>query len=199
VNLDAIVIGLGNPGSRYAWTRHNAGFLALDWLVDDLGQAWEQSGSVSKATRAYVCKTNWNSKNVLLLKPQTFMNLSGESLRGLFSFGSHLRSLPLIVLHDEIDLPFGKLRCKVGGSDAGHNGLKSIREHLGHGDFYRVRLGVGRPTDGTTPVADHVLQPFVEAEEPALKAMIEKSLKVCELLLDNKLSEAQELAAKSQA
>jgi len=157
--VDWLVVGLGNPGSRYAGTRHNIGFevanaLAASW---DLPAARKKFGGLLTEGRAGV-----GGPRVAVLLPQTYMNDSGGSVgpaRGAYK-------LPLervLVIHDEIDLPFGEVRTRVGGGLAGHNGLKSLRRHLGGPDFTRVRVGVGRP-DTTDPdlVAAYVLGPFRE-------------------------------------
>jgi len=157
--VDWLVVGLGNPGSRYAGTRHNIGFevanaLAASW---DLPAARKKFGGLLTEGRAGV-----GGPRVAVLLPQTYMNDSGGSVgpaRGAYK-------LPLervLVIHDEIDLPFGEVRTRAGGGLAGHNGLKSLRRHLGGPDFTRVRVGVGRP-DTTDPdlVAAYVLGPFRE-------------------------------------
>ena len=196
MNADAIVVGLGNPGPRYAFTRHNIGFIALDVLAQDFGASF----TASRKWNALECLITWKDKKVLLLKPQTFMNLSGDSLRAVYAQHNHLRDKPIIVLHDEVDIPMGRLRVKMGGGDAGHNGLKSLRSVLGHGDFYRVRMGVGRPVQGShIELADYVLQPFSKEEQPSLMLLIERSLKSTELLLEDQLQKAQEFSAKDPA
>jgi PTH1 family peptidyl-tRNA hydrolase len=202
--VDAVIVGLGNPGPRYAFTRHNIGFLALDVLARQLNFSFESSSPEAKRFKADYAQTSWAGKNVILLKPQTFMNLSGESLRMLYERRSDLRPppggqgpVPLIVLHDEADLPFGKVRVKLGGGDAGQNGLRSIRSALGHGDFYRVRLGVGRPPpESKLDLADWVLQSFSRDDEKALMEELERGLNVVEALLTKDLNAALTAASK---
>lgn len=192
MNADAVVVGLGNPGPRYAFTRHNAGFIALDLLAQEMGASFANN----RKLKAEECTIAWGSHRVLLLKPQTFMNLSGESVQALYSQYNHLREKPLIVLHDEVDIPFGQVRAKLGGGDAGHNGLKSLRQCLGHGDYYRVRIGVGKPLQGSPiPLADHVLAQFGDNERELLAKMLLRSLDITELLLNKDLEKAQRLAA----
>ncbi len=144
-----MVAGLGNPGPTYQWTRHNAGFLFLDRL------AHLENISISRKTFSAL-SGEWNcaGHRLVLLKPQTFMNLSGNSIMQALQF----HKLPisnLIVVHDELDLPFGVVRFKQGGGHGGHNGLRSIMENLGKGDFIRLRIGIGRPLQGDS--TGHVL------------------------------------------
>ena len=147
-------MGLGNPGPRYEYTPHNVGFLAADALA----QRWDLPRFKKKfAGELSEGRTGPGGPRVALLKPQTYMNEAGRSVgpaRGSFKLGLDR----LLVLHDEIDLPFGEIRVRLGGGLAGHNGLKSLKRELGGTDFHRVRIGVGRP-DSTDPdtVAAHVL------------------------------------------
>ena len=149
-----LVVGLGNPGPEYETTKHNAGFLAVDQCAKDLRRA--------PKCRALVQHID----DVTFAKPTTFMNLSGESVT---AFG--VPPERIVVIHDELDLPAGKVRVKLGGNENGHNGLKSITEHLGTRDYVRVRVGIGRPPKGT-PVPDWVLGPLSgnEAIETAAEA-----------------------------
>jgi PTH1 family peptidyl-tRNA hydrolase len=137
-----VVVGLGNPGRRYEKTRHNAGYLVVDELARRHGGSWR---SKKKAEAAEV---GFGLENVRLLKPTTFMNNSGSALGGI-------RAGDMIVVHDELDLPVGTVRVKVGGGAGGHNGLRSIINQLGP-DFIRVRIGIGRPPEGVS-VTDYVL------------------------------------------
>ena len=154
---DWLIVGLGNPGSRYEGTPHNAGYavareLARRW---DLGEPKKKFNGLFSEGRATVGEPPWPRVAVLL--PQTFMNVAGDSASP--AVGATRVSLDrVLVLHDEIDLPFGEIRTRLGGGLAGHNGLKSLKARLGSPDFHRVRIGVGRP-DSTDPelVAAHVL------------------------------------------
>jgi PTH1 family peptidyl-tRNA hydrolase len=193
--LNAIIVGLGNPGSRYALTRHNVGFLFLDHLAKKAGVSF----SNSRKWKAEYAEIQFRSLNLFLLKPQTFMNLSGESLRALYQDQCHLKDplCRLIVAHDEVDLPFGRIRVKMGGGDAGHNGLRSLRGILGHGDFERLRLGVGRPPLGSPiELGDYVLQAFSGEEQSHLPSLFEKSETLIELLATDQLALAQNKAAE---
>jgi PTH1 family peptidyl-tRNA hydrolase len=144
-----IVAGLGNPGPTYQWTRHNAGFLFLDRL------ATRENCTLSKKSFSALCgEWQYAGHRLILLKPQTFMNLSGIAVMQALQF--HKLSLAnLIVIHDELDLPFGVIRFKNGGGHGGHNGLRSIMENLGKGDFIRLRIGIGKSLHGDT--TGHVL------------------------------------------
>jgi peptidyl-tRNA hydrolase, PTH1 family len=153
-SLDALVVGLGNPGPEYAATRHNLGFMVTDRLAGSWSASWRSkfSGRLAEARDGDL--------RVALLQPQTYMNLSGRSVAAAMRFYK-LEPSALVVVHDEIDLALGDVRAKFGGGLAGHNGLRSLREQLGTADFARVRIGVGRPERGEQiPVADWVLRPF---------------------------------------
>ncbi|MDO5083225.1 aminoacyl-tRNA hydrolase [Arachnia propionica] len=159
-----LVVGLGNPGPTYAPTRHNVGFWAVDDLADRLGVRF----SLAKGQRAEVAAAHLDGEHrVLLVKPTTFMNESGAAVAAVARF----HKVPpdrVIVIHDELDLEPTRLRLKLGGGDNGHNGLKSIRAHLGTGDFLRIRVGIGRPP-GRQPAADHVLARMRPAELDAMR------------------------------
>jgi PTH1 family peptidyl-tRNA hydrolase len=179
-SADFLIVGLGNPGRRYAATRHNAGFEVADALSDrwDLPRARERFGGLITAGRIRP-----GGPRVAILLPQTFMNESGNAAgpaRG--SLGVPLDHV--IALHDEIDLPFGEIRTKIGGGVAGHNGLKSLDRGLGSRDFQRVRIGVGRP-DSTDPeiVSRHVLGRFEEADDE-VRELIEDAAAETEHLID---------------
>lgn len=156
-----LVVGLGNPGAEYAATRHNIGFVAIDRLA----QRVSGGTNFSKKFHGEVSQINLDGENILLLKPQTFMNLSGKSVQAAMAFYK-VPPQQLIVLHDEIDLPLGKLRIKQGGGANGHNGIKDIDQMVGP-DYWRIRLGVGRATDGRD-TADYVLSRFAPDEQPLL-------------------------------
>ena len=173
------MVGLGNPGARYAGTRHNVGFAIADLLASrwDLGKAKERY-----AGRYADGRTGPDGPRVAVLLPQTFMNDAGRSAgpaRGALK-------LPLervLVLHDEIDLPFGEVQARVGGGLAGHNGLKSLKEGLGSPDFHRIRVGVGRPqTTDPDIVSKYVLGRFEEPEEQ-VRALVERAADEAERLV----------------
>lgn len=148
-----LVVGLGNPGPRYEVTRHNAGFMVVDHLAESLRATYwrDEAGARTAAVRV-------GDDDVVLAKPQSFMNVSGNSVSRLVEH----YEVPLdrlIVVHDDIDLPAGSVRVKAGGGHGGHNGLRSLHQRLGSGDYLRVRVGVGRPPGRQDP-ADYVLEPM---------------------------------------
>ncbi len=146
-----LIAGLGNPGSKYEETRHNAGF----FLVDELARSFSASFSPEKKFQGDIARTTIGSCDVRLLKPTTFMNLSGESVQAVASF-YRIEAREILVAHDELDIPPGTVKLKQGGGHGGHNGLRDIINHLGR-DFWRVRLGIGHPGDAKK-VASFVLQ-----------------------------------------
>jgi PTH1 family peptidyl-tRNA hydrolase len=171
-----VLVGLGNPGPQYAHTRHNAGFLFTDLVHKAYGfPTWKKQfdGLVSKGKVA--------GYDVLLLQPQTFMNLSGRSVQAACAFYK-IPPAQVWAIHDELDLALGKTKYKFGGGDAGHNGLKSITAALG-ANYHRLRLGIGRPT-GPQPVEDYVLQNFSAAETEIFKPLLEKLTKALPTFLE---------------
>ena len=157
-----LVAGLGNPGAEYAKTRHNAGFMLVDALADKLGvDDWRERYD------AMVLETRIGTEKVLLVKPITYMNESGRAIGPLLSWYK-LGPEDLIVAHDDMDLPVGTIRIRKKGSAGGHNGIKSILEHVGDEHFARVRIGIGRPLPGWT-VIHHVLAPFLPEDLPKIK------------------------------
>jgi len=156
-----LIIGLGNPGKKYELNRHNIGFLAIDYLVDTF-----KASKISSKFKGELFKSN----EFLFLKPTTFMNLSGESVRLVKDFYK-IPNEEIIVIHDDIDLKVGALRFKKGGSSGGHNGLKSIDKHIGN-DYYRVRIGVGRP-ERKEEVVNYVLSDFNNDELECVKKNFE--------------------------
>lgn len=155
-----IIIGLGNPGTKYANTRHNMGFKAIDSIAGSL------SADVSKSKfKALIGETNISGKKVLLVKPQTFMNLSGESAREVVNFYK-VPNDHIIVIYDDIDLPLGSIRIRKGGGPGGHNGMKSMINCLGFKDFPRIRIGVG--SNKGENLIDHVIGKVSSNEQKAL-------------------------------
>ena len=147
-----LVVGLGNPGKEYAGTRHNMGFDVIDRLAGEYN-----TGSFSKFGKSLAGKGMIGDCKVILLKPQTYMNLSGEAVREAVDFYKIDHKTQLIVISDDIDLPEGRLRLRMKGSAGGHNGLKNIILHLGDDEFYRIRVGVGAKPDKNDDLADYVL------------------------------------------
>ncbi len=166
-----LFVGLGNPGSQYEETRHNIGFKVIDKLVSDLG-----AREISKTSFHGML---FRTTNTLFLKPTTYMNLSGKSLQPVKHFFK-VELEDVIVIHDDIDLPFGALRFKKGGGHGGHNGLKSIDETVTK-EYIRVRVGVGKP-EHKSQVADYVLHDFSEKEKKRLNALIHHVAEACKAL-----------------
>jgi len=166
----SLIAGLGNPGSEYAESRHNAGFRFLDLLIEGRGVTLRNESRFS----ARVAKANIGGHDVWLLAPETFMNHSGEAVSKLARF----YKIPvegILVVHDELDLPPGVVRLKLGGGDGGHNGLKDVTEKLGSGDFARLRLGIGRPAT-SAQVVSFVLKKAPAAEQALLDDAIREAL-----------------------
>ena len=155
-----LLVGLGNPGPEYALTRHNAGF----WFIDAVAGAVHASLAPERSYYGLVARANRREGPVWLLEPMTFMNLSGDCVQPAQAF-TKAQVGEIVVVHDELDVPFGEVRVKVGGGHAGHNGLRSIIERVGSPEFVRIRVGIGRPPPGFRgDVADYVLQNFDTAE-----------------------------------
>jgi len=159
-----LFVGLGNPGGKYAANRHNIGFMAMDRIASDHGFGPWKSKFQGEITEGTI-----GGEKVLLLKPQTFMNLSGQSVGEAMRFYK-LSPADITVFHDELDLAPGKLRCKTGGGHAGHNGLRSIHQHIGP-DYHRVRLGIGHPGH-KDKVAPYVLSDFAKADQDWLDDLL---------------------------
>jgi PTH1 family peptidyl-tRNA hydrolase len=174
---DALVVGLGNPGPQYRSTRHNIGFR----VVDELRQRWHSSPERDKFRAAFSEAARGVSR-VFLLKPMTYMNRSGESVRQAL----HTLRVPverLVVVHDELDLPFGAIRVKLGGGLAGHNGLRSIVQQCTSSEFVRIRFGIGRPIT-SVPTDQYVLGGFGVDEKPHLEALIGRACEMVETVLE---------------
>jgi len=162
-----IIVGLGNPGRKYERTRHNAGFMAADELANSLHADISQ-----EKYHALVCRARIGSEEAVLAKPQTYMNESGRAVGAIVRY-TYSRVSDVIVIHDELDLPLGSVRVKIGGGHGGHNGLRSIIEHLGP-DFIRVRIGIGRPAPGSD-AADYVLSPFLVGERTTVPGVMARA------------------------
>jgi PTH1 family peptidyl-tRNA hydrolase len=180
----ALVVGLGNPGPKYAGTRHNAGFLVVDLLAERIGARFK-----AHKGRADVLEGRLGGRPVVLVKPKSYMNESGGPVVSIARF----YKVPverITVVHDELDLPYGSLRLKRGGGDGGHNGLRSTTSALGSKDYARVRFGIGRPPGRQDP-ADYVLREFSGAERKDLGFHVDRAADALELLLDQGLEAAQ--------
>jgi peptidyl-tRNA hydrolase, PTH1 family len=180
-----IIAGLGNPGPNYQWTRHNAGFLFLDRLAH-----LEKIAINRKTFSGLAGEWNFEGCRHVLLKPQTFMNLSGRAVMQALQFYK-LPLSQLIVAHDDLDLPFGTVRLKLGGGHGGHNGLRSIMEHLGKGDFIRLRIGIDRPPHGDT--VNYVLGNIPSDQMETLPRVLDGGLEMLEMMLAEGLPKAMSL------
>ena len=169
------IVGLGNPGREYAATRHNVGFMAVDALAAEYGVAWSRKFSGRHGRLLF------GRHDLLLHEPETFMNLSGESVQPMCAF-YRLPAEAMVVVHDDIDLPFGELRIRDGGGHGGHNGIRSIRQRMATDRFVRLKVGVGRPGQGE--VTDHVLGRFSNEERAALPDIIAATVRTLWLLVE---------------
>lgn len=180
-----LVVGLGNPGSKYERTRHNLGFFIVDQIARQNRVAIEKD-----LCDALVGEWWCDSQRTLLAKPQAFMNRSGESVKGLLDH-FHSTSDDLVVIHDDLDLAFGRIRIRPRGGAGGHRGVLSIMESLGGGQFYRVRVGIGRPPDGMDPT-DFVLEPFTVEEYGQLDKLVARAAEAVITLLRDGGKQAME-------
>jgi PTH1 family peptidyl-tRNA hydrolase len=180
-----LVVGLGNPGPDYAPTRHNVGFLVVEELAERAGGRFAKH----KRAHAQVAEERLQGHRSVLAKPSSYMNESGGPVKGLLDFYK-VPMKRLVVVHDELDIPFATLRLKLGGGDNGHNGLRSIRRSTGSGEFYRVRVGIGRPPGRQDP-ADYVLRPWGSTERKELPMLVSDAADAVELLLHEGLERAQ--------
>ena len=181
--MDFLVIGLGNPGREYATTRHNIGWRVLDALTSN----WKMENKF----KAEISTLILGGKKIVFVKPQTFMNLSGESVRAISDFYK-VSPAHILTVSDDVDLPFGTLRIRPGGGSGGHNGLKSIMQHLGTDQFPRLKIGVRNPLLDETPIetADFVLGRFTTDEEKLLPAIIKKAVEAITAIITTDLGSA---------
>ncbi len=184
-----MIVGLGNPGPEYANTRHNAGFFVVDEL------AARMRGTLGRHKRAMASVlegrfgTPGSDERVVLVEPWSFMNASGGPVKALMSFYD-VDIEHLVVVHDELDLPLGSVRLKLGGGDGGHNGLKSLRSSLGSGEFARARFGIGRPPGRQDP-AEFVLKPFTGTERDEIPEIVNRCADAVETLVLRGVEQAQ--------
>jgi len=170
-----IIVGLGNPGAQYENTPHSVGFEAVDVIASEIGAAWE----LKKRFNCLVASGVFAGQRVMLLKPQTFMNLSGEAVAPLVKY-NNATAADLLVVQDDIDLPVGRMRIRKGGSCGGHNGIRNIIERLGTPDFVRLKLGVGKDRDN---VIAHVLGKFDPATRKTMDEVVKVAVKAAAAIL----------------
>lgn len=184
-----LIVGLGNPGGQYAETRHNVGFLLLDCLAEGLKLDFRPK------FQGLVAETRIGEEKVFLLKPQTFMNLSGRSVREIAQFYK-IAPQDVLVIYDDMDLNTGRLRIRSSGSAGGHNGIKSIIGELGTESFWRLKVGIGRPPAGWDS-ARYVLAPFTKEEITILEETLEKGMKAVHLWAKGEEEKAMNLYNRS--
>ena len=179
-----LIAGLGNPGQQYASNRHNVGYMVCDEIAGELSVAFKRDRS-----RSFVALGTIAGVGVVLAKPMSFMNVSGGPVAAVRNFYK-IPNERVIVVHDELDLPFGTVRLKLGGGDNGHNGLRSVTTALGGRDYYRVRIGIGRPPGRMDP-ADFVLRDFSAAERKELPEILGRAADSARVLVERGLAVAQ--------
>jgi len=167
------IIGLGNPGKKYTHTRHNIGFMVMDELSRRHGIHFNK-----EKFKCHYQNTFFQQEKVLFVKPQTFMNLSGEGVKPLLDYYK-VKLEDVLIIYDDLDLPIGKIRLRKKGGHGGHNGLRSLIDHFGTREFKRMRIGIGRPTDHT-PIIQYVLQPFHKSDQEDVANVIDLSANACE-------------------
>jgi len=180
-----LIVGLGNPGPKYQGTRHNAGFMVLDRLAHEAGIPVTR-----KAFGGFYGEGSFQGERLILLKPQTFMNLSGRSVAEALRFHK-IDVKDMVVIHDDLDIPFGRVKLKEGGGHGGHNGLRSLMQVLGGGEFVRVRIGVGRPVHGDA--ADYVLNNFSRDEQNGLDRVLDGAVGLLVMLMREGLPKTMSL------
>ena len=165
-----LIAGLGNPGAEYAGTRHNVGFLAVDRFAVKLGSEW----NLEEKFQTRLARAELDGRKLLLCEPQTYMNASGEAVRTMTDYFKVPLGRLLVVV-DDADLPFGEIRLRARGSSGGHHGLESVEEHLATRNYARLRIGIGRQPNGVREITDYVLGRFEKAEQPWLRASLERA------------------------
>lgn len=168
-----LIVGLGNPGKKYEKTRHNIGFLVVGELLHRYNAKLDKNKFKGDYTQEVI-----DGQKVLFLQPQTFMNLSGNAVRPLMEYYD-IKPENVLIIYDDLDLPTGKIRLRAKGGHGGHNGMRSLIEHLGTKEFNRIRFGVGRPTNAM-PIVDYVLRDFAKSEIETIHTSIAASADACE-------------------
>jgi PTH1 family peptidyl-tRNA hydrolase len=188
-NAPWLIVGLGNPGPEYAGNRHNVGFMVADLLAERIGGRFKRAGKAqAQVVEGRIGPPGPANRRVILVKPMSYMNLSGGPVNALKDFYK-VPVANIVAVHDELDIDYGTLRLKLGGGDNGHNGLKSMTKVMGS-DYHRVRFGIGRPP-GRMPVADFVLKDFSSAERKELDYFVDRAADAVECLVIDGLERAQ--------
>ncbi|WP_316741955.1 aminoacyl-tRNA hydrolase [Streptomyces sp. MK7] len=188
-NAPWLIVGLGNPGPEYAMNRHNVGFMVVDLLADRIGGRFKRASKAqAQVVEGRIGPPGPESRRVVLVKPMSYMNLSGGPVNALRDFYK-VPVANIVAIHDELDIDYGTLRLKLGGGDNGHNGLKSMTKAM-CADYHRVRFGIGRPP-GRMQVADFVLKDFSAAERKELDYLVDRAADSVECLLAEGLERAQ--------
>ena len=177
------IVGLGNPGAKYSRHRHNIGFMALDALADELGASW------GLKHEALTCSAEYSNNKLILINPQTYMNLSGKAVNKILS-NTNIDYRSLIVIHDDLDINLGRVRIKTGGGDGGHKGVRSIADSLRFRDFTRVRLGIGRPPAGVSAEA-FVLNTFSPDEIKFVARLVDIAVEAIKLIVTDGMERAR--------
>ncbi len=183
-NIDFMIVGLGNPGIEYEYTRHNAGFLCVEYIADKLGVKIDKLKN-----KAYYTTADFDGKKVLLVKPQTYMNLSGEAVVGLLNFFK-VDIDKLLVISDDISLDVGKMRIRRKGSDGGQKGLRSIIELTGKDNFPRIKVGIGKKPNPNYELAKWVLSKFKDDELKELENIKENVYSAAKLIINDQIDKA---------
>jgi peptidyl-tRNA hydrolase, PTH1 family len=184
-----LIVGLGNPGEKYAKVRHNLGFMVVDKLAERVkgqGESWKKE----EKFKSEILNFTLNASPLTLVKPQTYMNNSGMAVKLLMDYFK-VPATDIIIIHDEMDLPLGKIKIRLGGAAAGHHGVESIIKALGTDQFVRVRLGIEPSSAVIRQPEKFVLEPFIPKEKPEVKHMIKQAVKAVEILLEKGLDSAQ--------
>ncbi|MBR6098276.1 aminoacyl-tRNA hydrolase [bacterium] len=180
-----LIAGLGNIGDKYCFTRHNAGFMTLDrWALTE-NFSFKQETKL----KSFIAKNKINGEDIIFIKPTTFMNLSGEAVRAVMDYYK-INVSDIIIIYDDIALPAGKIRLRANGSDGGHNGIKSIIQHIGTSNFNRIKIGIG-PQIG--PSEHYVLQNFSKEQMDILKEVLDKSIEAAKSVIKDGMEKSQNL------
>lgn len=186
-----VIVGLGNPGKEYKMTRHNLGFLVVDQLANEIGTFRKQ-----RKFNAVLLNGKIGEQPIILVKPLTYMNFSGSAVKKVCEY-YHLPPSELIIVHDDLDLDFGRIKIKRGGGDAGHKGIRSLIDYLGSDAFIRIRIGIGKPEEKKDTV-DYVLSPFKESEFVKLPQILEQAINIIQFLVIKGLEAAMNTFNKAK-